>query len=63
MDRQMENTTNIRKEKKVLKIQKRVNDIEVIRDHILSLDNKTIKNALISSGIYDKNMKLTASFR
>ncbi len=59
----METKTKPSKEKKVLKIKKRVDDITVIREHILSLDSETIKNSLIASGIYDKNMKLTASFR
>ncbi len=63
LDRNMENKTKIIKEKKVLKIKKRVDDITAIRDHMLSLDNETIKNILVASGMYDKDMKLTASFR
>lgn len=42
---------------------KRINDTTVIKKHIISLDNQAIKVALIASGMYDTNMKLTASFR
>jgi hypothetical protein len=42
---------------------KNVTDVTIIKKHILSLDNKAIKRALIANGIYDSNMKLTASFR
>lgn len=42
---------------------KRLNDTTVIKKHIISLDNQAIKAALIASGMYDTNMKLTASFR
>jgi hypothetical protein len=30
---------------------------------LISLDNQAIKVALMASGMYDNNMKLTASFR
>ena len=42
---------------------KKPNDTAVIKKHIISLDNHAIKAALIASGMYDTNMKLTASFR
>lgn len=42
---------------------KRTKDTVVIRKHMMSLDNEAIKTALIASGMYDSNMKLTASFR
>ncbi len=42
---------------------KKVSDTTVIKKHMLSLDNEAIKKALILSGMYDNNMKLTASFR
>ena len=42
---------------------KKVSDTAVIRKHLMSLDNETIKTALIASGMYDSNMKLTPSFR
>ena len=59
----METKVKVIEEKRVLKTKKRVNDVTVIREHLLSLDNETIKKNLIASGIYDENMKLTASFR
>ena len=49
--------------KKIFSSDKRTNDTAVIREHIISLDNQAIKAALIASGMYDTNMKLTASFR
>jgi len=42
---------------------KKASDTTVIRKHLMSLDNETIKTALIASGMYDSNMKLTPSFR
>ena len=42
---------------------KRPNDTSIIKKHIISLDNQAIKVALMASGMYDNNMKLTASFR
>ena len=59
----METKVKVIEEKRVLKTKKRVNDVTAIREHLLSLDNETIKKNLIASGIYDENMKLTASFR
>jgi hypothetical protein len=49
--------------KKVFRSIKRTSDTTVIRNHMMSLDNEAIKTALITSGMYDSNMKLTASFR
>ncbi len=42
---------------------KKVTDITIIKKHMLSLDNESIKRALVANGMYDNNMKLTASFR
>ncbi len=42
---------------------KKMDDTTVIKNHMFSLDNKTIRVALIASGMYDKNMRLTSSFR
>ncbi len=63
MDVKMDDKTKVLKKIKVLKTKKRVDSITAIRDHMLSLDNKTIKSILVASGMYDKDMKLTASFR
>jgi hypothetical protein len=38
-------------------------DTNVIKEHLSSIDNEFIKKALIASGIYDTNMKLTASYK
>lgn len=42
---------------------KRTTDSAVIRKHMMSLDNEAIMKALIKSGMYDSNMRLTASYR
>lgn len=49
--------------KRVVSSVKRVRDTTVIKTHMTSLDNEAIKKALIASGMYDSDMKLTASFR
>ncbi len=49
--------------KKIFSSVKRPNDTTIIKKHIISLDNQAIKAALMASGMYDNNMKLTASFR
>ena len=59
----MKQELKIKPVKKVFSSDKRINDTAVIRKHIISLDNQAIKAALIASGMYDTNMKLTASFR
>ena len=38
-------------------------DTNVIKEHLSSIDNEFIKKALIASGMYDTNMKLTASYK
>lgn len=37
-------------------------DTEIIRDHLKSMSNADIKEALIGAGIYDKDMNLTESY-
>ena len=51
------------KVKRVVSAIKTTTDTTVIRKHMMSLDNEAIKAALIASGMYDTNMKLTASYR
>ena len=51
------------KVKRVFSAIKTTTDTAVIRKHMMSLDNKAIMTALIASGMYDSNMKLTASYR
>ena len=41
----------------------KTDDVVIIKNHLISMDNESIKKALIDSGIYDTNMKLTASFK
>ena len=59
----MKQKLKIKPVKKIFSSDTRTNDTAVIREHIISLDNQAIKAALIASGMYDTNMKLTASFR
>ena len=51
------------KVKRVVSSVKRATDTTVIRKHMMSLDNEAIMTALIKNGMYDSNMKLTASYR
>lgn len=41
----------------------KADDVVIIKNHLITMDNESIKKALITSGIYDTNMKLTASFK
>ncbi len=40
-------------------------DIEIIKESIIDImsDKESLKKTLIASGVYDKNLKLTASYR
>ena len=51
------------KVRKVIRSVKIATDTIMIRKHMMSLDNEAIMTALIKSGMYDSNMKLTASYR
>ena len=61
----MNNTVQLKSSKvrRVVRSVKRTTDTTVIRKHMMSLDNEAIMTALIKSGMYDTNMKLTASYR
>lgn len=38
-------------------------DVTIIREHLNQMDNEAIKKALIASGVYDRKMQLTATYR
>lgn len=59
-DNRQKNSSQVKKDSHVVQS---INDITIIKEHIISLDNESIKIALIAHGMYDSNMKLTASYR